>query len=234
MIVMKDVLVEKGGIFSLHIPELVFAAGEHHIIIGASGSGKSTLLKTALGMERLKRGSVRMFEGKESFDMDLANTRGRIYLLSQENALWPHMSVIQHIRFVLNRGNPFKKHELEESILEAFSLVGERSLKPSSLSWGQRRKLSLARAVAADPEFLFLDEPFANIDMVQAKELSDMLYRACAERGSCIVQVTHYPILPPNLKSIILLENGQAVSKNSVEEIGGCSDWSRTWTGMVK
>jgi len=232
MIELSDITLRRGEGFRLSVPAMRFKPGKYYMIIGPSGSGKSTLLEAIMGKRKTDRGNVLRHIGSEKYDVGCPKAQKGILLLSQRNDLWPHMDVLSHLRFVLNRGNPYKRHAKEEYFLEKFGLRHRAKNRPEDLSWGERRRLSLARAVAFEPEYLMLDEPFASIDMVQARELNELLFSIVDKKKSCIVQVTHYPFLPGNFENILLVENGKAVTVSTVEELKNLSEWSKKWTEL--
>ncbi len=233
MIRVDNLFIRKEG-FSLSVSHLEFHRAEKYIVIGPSGSGKSTLLRVIVGLEPIERGRIEI-DGKQiSAQSGCSKVYQGIYLLSQEDDLWPHLSVREHIRFVLNRGNLRKKNKEEDSIIEDLQLQDIGDSKPHQLSWGQRRKLALARALAADVRYLLLDEPFANIDMVQAKELTETVYRLSDMKDIAVIQVTHYPFIPKEFTSIILVQDAKIYVKSSLEEIAECTEWAKSWKELVR
>ncbi len=141
------------------------------VIYGASGAGKSQMMKAIAGLSRPDSGVIEL-DGRKLFDsssgIDVPARRRRVGYLFQDYALFPHLNVRQNIGFGLQRGwfNPAPRGEPEavRYWLEAFGLSEVAHQKPSELSGGQRQRVALARALAAKPDALLLDEPFAALD----------------------------------------------------------------------
>jgi len=210
----------------------------------------------ALGLIRPTRGEVLRIKNGKDIPVTDKEAQTGLFLLPQSNGLWNHLTVRQHLRFVLNslnsvpkssqvksvlfqkglsgKGVLSRKREEEDTLLKNFHLLDLADRKPGELSWGQQRRLALARAFAVAPCCLFLDEPFANIDMVQAEELSHMLYREAGRRGTAIIQVTHYPFLPEKFNKIILVEDGKVFASDRVDEIAARSEWAARWRELVR
>ena len=130
--------------------------GEILSLLGASGQGKSTLLLCLAGLMQPNRGTIRL-EGRV---LDGPTEGRRMGLIFQENSLFPHLTVEENIAFgVKTRGNNMVKE-----LIHTFSLSGCEYKFPSQLSGGQGQRTAIARALAASPEVLLLDEPFSHLD----------------------------------------------------------------------
>ncbi len=168
------------------------------VLLGPSGAGKTLTLKAIAGLLRPDGGQI-AFEGEALFDaaagIDVpARDRGLGYLF-QEYALFPHLTVRQNIAFGLDKGlrNP-RRHADDpatERWLEALELgpLGDRF--PDQLSGGQRQRTALARAFAAEPRALLLDEPFAAVDGVLRDKLRAQLHDLQAHFALPILLITH-------------------------------------------
>src|SRR6476619_7014084 len=170
---------------SLEIPE-----GSLTAILGPSGSGKSTLLRIVAGLERPDSGEVHL-AGEDA--TRIAPQRRDVGFVFQHYAAFKHMTVRDNVAFALTiRKRP--KQEIRERVDELLALVqlqGYADRYPSRLSGGQRQRMALARALAAKPQVLLLDEPFGALDARVRAELRDWLRRLHKEVHVTTVFVTH-------------------------------------------
>ena len=170
---------------SLEIPE-----GSLTAMLGPSGSGKSTLLRIVAGLERPDSGTVRL-SGEDA--TGLAPQRRDVGFVFQHYAAFKHMTVRDNVAFALTiRKRP--KQEIRERVdelLELVQLQGFADRYPSRLSGGQRQRMALARALAAKPRVLLLDEPFGALDARVRAELRSWLRRLHEEVHVTTVFVTH-------------------------------------------
>lgn len=232
MITLESCLLSTSNGFRLDIDKMTIQKGQKYFIIGASGSGKSTLLRVLIGLEP--------FFGKLCKNETIAShtslyKKGLMYL-SQEYALWSHMSVAAHINFTLTQGRSLKEHPEMFYYLKLVHLEDKSTQKPQELSGGEKQRLALARALAAKPEYLFLDEPFANIDMVQADMLMRMLEKEQKKEGFALIKVTHHFVGIKDINSIIIvLEKGKVTFKGPFQEIiqNNFSPWIEKWKALL-
>jgi sulfate transport system ATP-binding protein len=170
---------------SLEIPD-----GSLTAVLGPSGSGKSTLLRIVAGLERPDSGEV-LLEGEDA--TRLTPQRRNVGFVFQHYAAFKHMTVRDNVAFALTiRKRP--KQEIRERVDELLDLVqlsGFADRYPSKLSGGQRQRMALARALAAKPRVLLLDEPFGALDARVRAELRDWLRRLHEEVHVTTVFVTH-------------------------------------------
>ncbi len=170
---------------SLEIPD-----GSLTAVLGPSGSGKSTLLRIVAGLERPDSGEV-LLEGEDA--TRLTPQRRNVGFVFQHYAAFKHMTVRDNVAFALTiRKRP--KQEIRERVDELLALVqlsGFADRYPSKLSGGQRQRMALARALAAKPRVLLLDEPFGALDARVRAELRDWLRRLHEEVHVTTVFVTH-------------------------------------------
>jgi ABC-type transport system involved in resistance to organic solvents, ATPase component len=170
--------------------------GEIFVIMGGSGCGKSTMLKHMIGLIRPARGDV--FYDGESFwnadpDRQMAISR-RFGVLFQSGALWSSMTLAQNVALPLSLYTTLDARETAEVVALKLALVGLRGFEdyyPSEISGGMRKRAGLARAMALDPDILFLDEPSAGLDPLSSRRLDDLILELRDNLGSTVVIVTH-------------------------------------------
>jgi sulfate transport system ATP-binding protein len=170
---------------SLGIPE-----GSLTAVLGPSGSGKSTLLRIVAGLERPDSGEI-LLSGEDA--TGVAPQRRDVGFVFQHYAAFKHMTVRDNVAFALTiRKRPRQEiRERVDELLELVQLQGFADRYPSRLSGGQRQRMALARALAAKPRVLLLDEPFGALDARVRAELRDWLRRLHEEVHVTTVFVTH-------------------------------------------
>lgn len=178
---------EAGGLEPL---SLEVAEGERLVIVGASGAGKTTLLRGIAGLGPVAGGRVEI--GGRDVTRTPAERRDAVYL-HQTPLLFPHLSVGENIAFPLRvRGVPdAEARRRVEELLAAVRLEGYAGRRPTTLSGGQRHRVALARAVAARPTLLLLDEPLASLDPALREEVRGAIVEIQRAHRAAMVLVTH-------------------------------------------
>ena len=182
----EKVIIDK---FNLSIEK-----GEFVTIIGSSGCGKTTILKMVNGLVQPVGGEV-LVEGRNTREVDLAMLRRNIGYAIQGSVLFPHMTVEKNIAYVPNLLNRKDKKRTAQAVAKWMGIVGLddslRSRYPSELSGGQQQRVGIARALAASPDILLMDEPFGAVDEITRGSLQDEIARIHRETGITILFVTH-------------------------------------------
>src|SRR5690606_35906043 len=178
--------------------DLDVARGSSTVIIGGSGTGKSVLLKCVLGIVRPDAGTIRV-DGE-----DVRGLRGRsrerlldkFGMLFQGGALFDSLPVWQNVAFRLLQGGGRKpRAEAREIAIEKLRRVGLQAetadLFPAELSGGMQKRVGLARAIAAEPEIIFFDEPTTGLDPIMADVINDLIREIVVEMGATAMTITH-------------------------------------------
>lgn len=187
-----------------------FGAGVDYVIMGDNGSGKSTLFRIAALLEAADLGEVRYLEGGVVLPPDILLKRRLTMVFPQVGVF--SCSVFDNVAYGLKiRG--LKKDQVQERVAGALEEVGltHKSAQPAvTLSSGETMRLGLARALAIDPEVLFLDEPTTHIDKANTRLIEDCIRRLKEERALTLIIITHDPAQAGRLGGRqLLLEGGK-------------------------
>jgi phospholipid/cholesterol/gamma-HCH transport system ATP-binding protein len=170
--------------------------GEIYVVMGGSGCGKSTLLRHMLGLQEPASGQV--FFGEESFTRAGPAARERMLrrvgVLYQGSALWTSMTLAENVALPLQQFTKLSASRIQEVVELKLALVGLHgfeSFHPWELSGGMQKRAALARAIALDPEILFIDEPSASLDPPTGRRLDRLILELREALGTTVVVVTH-------------------------------------------
>lgn len=170
------------------------AKGEFVTIIGSSGCGKTTVLKMINGLIEPTNGDI-FVDGSNILDKNLTELRRNIGYAIQGSVLFPHMTVEQNISYVQNLINKKNKEKTKLAVSKWMKLVGlDEELKeryPIELSGGQQQRVGIARALAASPEILLMDEPFGAVDEITRGQLQIELKQIHKKTRITVLFVTH-------------------------------------------
>lgn len=168
--------------------------GEFLTIIGSSGCGKTTILKIINGLITPDQGKV-YINGEDISKVNQIELRRSIGYVIQGVGLFPHMNIRKNISYVPNLIKKESKREISLKVEKLIKVVGlsEDMLNryPSELSGGQRQRIGIARALAASPNILLMDEPFGAVDEITRKLLQEEISRIYKELNVTIVFITH-------------------------------------------
>lgn len=202
---------------------LKITPGEFLTVVGSSGCGKTTILKMINGLIIPDEGQV-LVHDQCTQAVDLIELRRGIGYAIQGSVLFPHMTVAQNIAYVPNLLNKNDKKRTYEALSKWMKIVGldEELIHryPSELSGGQQQRVGIARALAASPDILLMDEPFGAVDEITRSTLQDEILRIHHQENITIIFVTHDINEALKLGSrVMVMEQGKVVQLASPREI---------------
>ncbi|MCV2891865.1 ABC transporter ATP-binding protein [Lentibacter sp. XHP0401] len=195
MITLTDVHKAFGPKHVLQGVNLTIEKGTSMVIIGGSGTGKSVMLKSILGLVVPDSGTITV-DGNNVQTGDRDAFLARFGMLFQGGALFDSLPVWQNVAFRLLRGALKRpKAEAREIAIEKLRRVGLKpetaDLFPSELSGGMQKRVGLARAIAAEPEIIFFDEPTTGLDPIMAGVINELIREIVTEMGATAMTITH-------------------------------------------
>ena len=201
--------------------DLEVTAGELIILSGPSGAGKTSLLRLVAGLERPTAGTIEIAQGGapvvvSSPDRVAAPAARGVGMMFEQPALWPHLTVEQHLGLVL-KSNGVGRAERRlriDVLLDRLHLGSLRRRYPHELSGGERQRVALARSLVLSPRLLLLDEPLAHLDIPLAAELAALLIDTHRRERLTTLCVMHRPErLDAAASRFVVLEAGRIVQQ---------------------
>ena len=219
----KDVSKSYDKNLILHNFNLQVEKGDFLTIIGTSGGGKTTALKLINGLLKADTGDV-CIEGKNITSVDIIRLRRNIGYVIQGVGLFPHMSVRKNIAYVSNLSRKKDKSKIDTTVNKLIEIVGmdKEMLEryPNELSGGQKQRIGIARALAASPQILLMDEPFGAVDEITRKSLQEEILRIHKELGVTIIFITHDIKEALKLGSkVLIMDKGEIIQLGTPDEI---------------
>ncbi len=185
--------------------------GEFVTMIGSSGSGKTTALKMINGLVTPDEGQI-LVGGEDVLALDRIKLRRNIGYAIQGSVLFPHMTVEENISYVPRLLNKGDRNRTKDAVKKWLDIVGlEKSMLkryPDELSGGQAQRVGIARALAASPDILLMDEPFGAVDEITRKHLQEEMKRIHKISGVTVMFVTHDISEALNLGTMIMVMDG--------------------------
>jgi len=225
MITIQDINKTFGDNHVLRGISAEFRDGVCNLIIGGSGSGKTTLLKCMVGLHEPELGSV-MYDGRDFTRMkfeERIDIRKEIGMLFQGSALFDSMSVEENIMFPLNMFTEQRRKEKLERVnfcLERVNLEGKNKLLPAELSGGMKKRVGIARSIAMNPKYLFVDEPNSGLDPKTSIVIDELIQELTEEYNTTTIVVTHDMNSVMGIgENIIFLHQGEKWWEGSNKEI---------------
>jgi phospholipid/cholesterol/gamma-HCH transport system ATP-binding protein len=232
-----DCVIELRNLWTVFGPQVVHRdislcvqRGEILSLVGGSGSGKSTLLREMLGLEHPSRGEVRVFgiSLRDGDPAELRRIRNRWGMLFQEGALFSALSVYENVALPLRELKTLDEALIHDLVILKLEMVGiearHAEKMPSALSGGMIKRIGLARALALEPELLFLDEPTAGLDPDRSESFVTLIAEIRRELGLTVVMVTHdLDTLVSLSDRVAVLADQQIVAIGSVQQIASAT-----------
>lgn len=181
------------GVEILHDVTFDVAKGEIFALLGGSGCGKSTIMKHLIALNPPLSGDV-MVAGLEMRPENHEAIWRKIGVMYQSGALFGSMTCGENVCLPLEEFTSLKRRERTDrarELLDAVGLADAWDKMPSEISGGMRKRVAIARAMALEPEIIFLDEPSAGLDPVTSNALDELILKLRAEKGVTFVIVTH-------------------------------------------
>jgi len=195
-ITVKDLTMAFGDYVVMRDLDFTVSRGDIFFIMGGSGGGKSTLFRHMIGLNEPARGSI--WYGETNFTAASPEERDVLRrtfgVLFQGSALWSAMTLAENVGLPLGEFTDLRPDEIREVAELKLALVGLRGFEdhfPSEISGGMQKRAGLARAIALDPDVLFLDEPSAGLDPISSKMLDDLILSLRDSLGATVVMVSH-------------------------------------------
>lgn len=210
---------------NLEIPD-----GETLAIIGGSGSGKSTLLRLMIGLIQPSEGEI-WINGDEISKMDedeITKVRLKMGMVFQYSALFDSMTVGDNVAFGLVEHTNFDKGKIQKIVrekLKQVGLEGVENLMPNELSGGMKKRVSLARAIAFEPEIIFYDEPSSGLDPIMTNKIDELIIETQRALNVTSVVVTHDMVSACRIADrIAMIYNGELIAVDTVENFKKIQD----------
>ena len=195
MIELQDIHKSFGTNHVLRGVTLDVPKGESMVIIGGSGTGKSVALKCVLGLVKPDRGNI-LLDGENVANAERDSFLARFGMLFQGGALFDSLTVWENVAFRLLRGSmKSSKQDARDIAIEKLRRVGLKpetaDLFPAELSGGMQKRVGLARAIAAEPEIIFFDEPTTGLDPIMSGVINALIREIVTEMGATAMTITH-------------------------------------------
>ena len=200
--------------------------GEVLGVVGGSGTGKTVLLNTIIGLKQPEGGSVRIF-GHDTADLtseQAADIERRTGVLFQQGALFSSLTVLENVASPLVEHTHLSRDTIRELAEMKIAMVGlnpdAHHKKPAELSGGMRKRVGLARALALDPELIFLDEPTAGLDPIGAAAFDQLIRDLSDDLGLTVFMITHdLDSLYAICDKVAVLADKHVVEKATVQDL---------------
>ncbi len=217
--VTRDFKIGEVETHALRGVDLGIGNGEFTALVGPSGSGKTTLLQIIGLLDQPTNGQV-CINGKDvthlNRDQRADLRRGTIGFIFQFFALIPTLTAYENVEMplLLNGVKPDERRERVNQMLEAVGLADRAHHRPDQLSGGQQQRVSVARALAIRPSLILADEPTANLDTDNGKQVMELMQRLNKETGTTFVFATHDPRVIKYASRVVTLRDGLIVEDN--------------------
>ncbi len=204
---------------------------ESLVVIGGSGTGKSVLIKSILGIVEPEQGSIKV-DGHETIGLRgsaRAAATARTGMLFQGGALFDSQLVWENVAFGLIQGKRMQRAQAREIALEKLAQVGlppeVAMLYPAELSGGMQKRVGLARAIAAQPEIIFFDEPTTGLDPIMSDVINNLILKCVRQIGATALTITHDMASVRKIADrVAMLHEGKIIWCGPVGEMDHCGN----------
>ena len=230
MIKIKNVSKYFGTKAALKNINLEISDGETLAIIGGSGSGKSTLLKLMIGLLQPTEGEIWIGNDEISkmTEDEITKIRLKMGMVFQYSALFDSMTVGDNVAFGLVEHTNLDKNKIHKIVLEKLKQVGlegVENLMPNELSGGMKKRVSLARAIAFEPEIIFYDEPSSGLDPIMTNKIDELIIETQRALKVTSIVVTHDMVSACRIADrIAMIYNGELIAVDTVENFKNIQD----------
>ena len=225
LIEVRDIHKSFGNNHVLRGTTLHIKHGESMVVIGGSGTGKSVLIKCIIGILKPERGEI-FVAGREIGSLkekELYELRKKFGMLFQAGALFDSMRVWENVGFGLLQHTSLSEKEVRDRAIEKLNLLGLHrieDLMPSQLSGGMRKRVSLARAIAMEPEILLYDEPTTGLDPIRADAINELIVEMREKIKVTSITITHDMVSAYKIADrIAMLYQGRIIEVGTPEQI---------------
>jgi phospholipid/cholesterol/gamma-HCH transport system ATP-binding protein len=226
LIEVRDLLSQFGDRTIHENLDLDLVRGEVMGVVGGSGTGKTVLLNSIIGLKEPEGGSVKIFDYERGAmtKAEEAEVERRTGILFQQGALFSSLTVLDNVASPLVEHTGLSRTVIRELAEMKIAMVGLKPeshyLKPAELSGGMRKRVGLARALALDPELLFLDEPTAGLDPIGAAAFDELIRKLSDDLGLTVFMITHdLDSLYAITDTVAVLADKHVVAKAPVREL---------------
>lgn len=230
MIKLINVCKEFNGRQVLNNINLEVQPGETMAIIGGSGSGKSTLLKLMIGLIHPTSGKI-LIDGQDIAAMnddELDEVRLKMGMVFQYSALFDSMSVGENVAFGLRERMDYSEERIQAIVKEKLELVGlpgREDFMPGELSGGMKKRVSLARAIAVNPDIIFYDEPSSGLDPIMSGKIDELIIETQRKLKVTSLVVTHDMVSACTISDrIAMIYEGEMIAVDTPEAIMNSTD----------
>ena len=230
MIKLINVCKEFNGRQVLNNINLEVQSGETMAIIGGSGSGKSTLLKLMIGLIHPTSGKI-LIDGQDIAAMnddELDEVRLKMGMVFQYSALFDSMSVGENVAFGLRERMDYSEERIQAIVKEKLELVGLPGIEdfmPGELSGGMKKRVSLARAIAVNPDIIFYDEPSSGLDPIMSGKIDELIIETQRKLKVTSLVVTHDMVSACAISDrIAMIYEGEMIAVDTPEAIMNSTD----------
>lgn len=192
----RNLTMAYGDFVVQHDLNFTIRKGDIFVIMGGNGCGKSTLMRALIGLQPPTKGTV-LYDGVDFWNVapeEQLRQKQRLGIMFQGGALWSSLTLRENIALPLfehTRLDTRHIHQVAAFKLALVGLAGFEEFYPSELSGGMKKRASLARAMALDPDILIIDEPSSGLDPLTARRLDDLILELRNSLGTTVVVITH-------------------------------------------